>query len=104
MILRLTNQTKGSKSNPKLSKILIFHSCSNLCSRLCPIDDTPCTNVGGLMDYGSSKSKWSCCSRHDFQTLFNMYNNANAWCLERIQDPRNYTGMAGIIQIKVRFI
>ena len=48
---------------------------NNKDKRLCPTDDSTCTDVSGIMDYyETAPLSWSCCSRYDFTTWFNSYN------------------------------
>ena len=38
------------------------------------------------MDYYEvSPLSWSCCSNNDFANLFNVYNNLNLWCLQKVK-------------------
>ena len=51
-------------------------------------DSSPCTNVGGIMDYRSNAKKWTKCSADDFaayygQVIAGLYTSgkAGAYCL-----------------------
>jgi len=59
---------------------------NNKDKRICPTDDSTCTDVSGIMDYyETAPLSWSCCSRYDFTTWFNSYNDVGQWCLERVK-------------------
>ncbi len=39
---------------------------------------TPCTKVGGIMDYGKMPFRWTCCSRSDFKKY---HDKQDRYCL-----------------------
>ena len=56
--------------------------------RSCPTDGSTCTGISGIMDYFEPRPlSWTCCSRHDYTSLFNEYNDLQNWCLEKYVAP-----------------
>ena len=41
--------------------------------RICPVDNSTCSRIGGFMDYYPlfpTRTQWSCCSQNDFKNFF----------------------------------
>ena len=43
-------------------------------------DSSPCNQDNHIMAYGSSKEKWSTCSKSDFEARYLQVKNS--WCME----------------------
>ena len=45
-------------------------------------DSSPCNTNYNVMSYGSSKIKWSTCSKADFEAHYLLIQQESTWCME----------------------